>query len=90
MPIGSTDDLLSASRFSIQTYGGTIAENVPVDILVPPKEAETFSRFLDDADIESSILNKNIQNAIDAEGFRPEARAGTFDWTSYHTFDEVK
>ncbi|KAH1004415.1 hypothetical protein HUJ05_005231 [Dendroctonus ponderosae] len=69
-------------------FTGTIAENVPVDILVPPKEAETFSRFLDDADIESSILNKNIQNAIDAEGFRPEARAGTFDWTSYHTFDE--
>ncbi|XP_019764321.2 zinc carboxypeptidase [Dendroctonus ponderosae] len=70
-------------------FTGTIAENVPVDILVPPKEAETFSRFLDDADIESSILNKNIQNAIDAEGFRPEARAGTFDWTSYHTFDEI-
>ncbi|XP_050309825.1 zinc carboxypeptidase-like [Anthonomus grandis grandis] len=71
-------------------FSEVAAEGVPVDILVPPKQAEQFkSSILNQADVESVLMNENIQEAIDNEGFRPEAMANTFGWTSYHTLDEI-
>ncbi|CAG9761715.1 unnamed protein product [Ceutorhynchus assimilis] len=76
-----------ASGYTFFSEVGSV--NVPVDILVPPKQAEEFKRVTEHPDIESTLLNENIQEAIDNEGFRPESRAGGFGWTNYHTLDEI-
>lgn len=70
-------------------FSGVGAVNSSVDVLVPPQTPEAFRALLDHPDVEGVILNPNIQEAIDNEGFRPESRASFFGWTSYYTLDEV-
>lgn len=57
--------------------------------MVPPAQADRFKDILENADVESVVLNKNIQEAIDNEYVAPAQRATGFNWTAYHTLDEV-
>lgn len=61
-----------------------------VDVMVPPYRIEEIEHMAKTRYMNASILIENVQEVIDNEGFRPESRAGSFGWTSYHTFDEVR
>lgn len=60
-----------------------------VDLMVPPHLKQYIENVTNNFGIDSKVLIHNVQDNIDNEGFRPETKAGTFGWTSYHTLDEV-
>ncbi|KAJ8927936.1 hypothetical protein NQ314_019567 [Rhamnusium bicolor] len=64
------------------------AVGVPVDIMVSPHLVKELQNMVETLGIDSEVLMENVQEQIDNEGLRPQSRAGTFDWTSYHTYDE--
>lgn len=61
----------------------------PVDLMVPPHQVDYIENLAKSRGMNASVLMENVQKYIDNEGLRPESRAGSFDWTSYHTYDEV-
>lgn len=60
----------------------------PVDLMVPPYQVDYIDNLAKSRGMNASVLMENVQKYIDNEGLRPESRAGSFDWTSYHTYDE--
>lgn len=61
-----------------------------VDIMVPPHRVDEIEHMAMARGMNASVLIENVQEVIDDEGLRPESRAGSFGWTSYHTFEEVR
>lgn len=70
-------------------WGSPVAVGVPVEIMVSPSMVTVIEDLAESRGMNYSIMMDNVQHYIDNEGLRPESRAGSFDWTSYHTFDEV-
>ncbi|XP_018574461.2 zinc carboxypeptidase [Anoplophora glabripennis] len=60
----------------------------PVDVMVPPHQVDYIENLAKSREMNSSVVMQNVQKHIDNEGVRPESRAGSFDWSSYHTYDE--
>ncbi|XP_018573034.1 zinc carboxypeptidase [Anoplophora glabripennis] len=77
-------DQLSEYNF----WSPVIKVETPVDLMVPPYRVDYIESMAKSRGMNASVLMENVQKYIDNEGLRPQARAGSFGWTSYHTYDE--
>nr|ALN12434.1 carboxypeptidase A [Anopheles stephensi] len=61
------------------------------DIVVAPHKLADFTETLEADYIQHQVIDENVQNAFDQERTRiTNKRAkGTFDWSDYHTLEEV-
>lgn len=71
-------------------WSPAIKVGAAVDLMVSPYRVDYIEDMVKSRGMNASVLMENVQQYIDNEGVRPQSRAGSFDWTSYHTYDEVK
>lgn len=58
-----------------------------VDVMIPP-HLKSLMKDVFVKNFDASVMIENVQDRINRENVR-KVEAGTFDWTSYHTLDEV-
>ena len=64
--------------------------NAKVDVMVPPHMAARFSEFLENNNMESSIMIADVQSAIEKQNPKISHRnTRAIDWESYFEIDEV-
>lgn len=63
--------------------------NRSVEIMVPPRLKGYVEKIVHTMGMSSKVFMENVQEHIDMETVIPEKRSTDFNWTRYHTLDEV-
>ena len=59
----------------------------PADLMVAPDQLDDFTNIMDATDMKYETYISDVQQLIDHEN--PVTLKKGFDWTSYHTLDEI-
>lgn len=73
----------------IYFWSSVTSLNNPLDVMVSPDFNEHIEELVRSNAMTSKVLMKNVQDYIDNEAVRSFSSIGTFDWTNYHTLEEV-
>lgn len=63
--------------------------NVTADLMVAPQKIREFKNLMRDTDTKYVPYIDDVQELIDAENPSLERLKTEFDWTSYHTLEEI-
>lgn len=78
----SSDSILFLSHHSVPQMSSYLT--------VAPHKIADFNELMERENIPIDLINENIQRAIDDEEYQMKRRSGLgFDWTTYHTLDEI-
>lgn len=85
--------------FTLDFWKEPRAVNKPVDIMVGPNHLNSFQNWLAENNLKATVWQEDVQKLIDKEAasmkqamikpFNP-ADLKSFDFSNYHTFDEIK
>ncbi|XP_043285895.1 zinc carboxypeptidase-like [Venturia canescens] len=80
---------LSENSHEYNFWNGPSQTNVPADLMVAPDGIEDFENLMNAADLPYSTYIENVQRLIDTENPPLWKASSGFDWTSYHTLEEI-
>ncbi|XP_068132140.1 carboxypeptidase A2-like isoform X1 [Hyperolius riggenbachi] len=93
--IGQLEVLQSLSHLELDFWSEPANPKMPVDIRVPFENLMSVKVYLESNNIEYSVMIEDLQKSIDKEreemesNRRKERNAGTFNYGSYHTLDDI-
>ena len=83
---------ISESSESFSFWNGPSVANASADLMVAPEKIQDFKNLMEATGTEYATFVENVQTLIDAEN-PPSAQRysqqSRFDWTSYHTLEEI-
>lgn len=81
--------ILERCCFQYNFWNGPSRTNVPADLMVAPERIEDFENLMKAADLSYATYVENVQTLIDTENPPLWRASSVFDWTSYHTLEEI-